>query len=332
MGQILTQEEVDALLRGMEGGDISRERADSGKRNEAWITRPYDFASHDKIVRGKLPQLDAVNERYCRLFRVRLSNMLRKMGTISYASLETLSLGNFMRSVSVPSSINIIRSEKFNISGLIILETKLVISLIDLFFGGKGGAGSGYKMEGREFTSIEQSMLEKVAVGAVKDLNEAFKPVADLDLVYVRNESNPQFTGILKDNDTVIVAEFEAGLEHVSGSVMVCLPYTLIELIKPGFGAGASGSPSSSADRKWTEQFMGHLNSVPVEISVRLGNSRLTGRQIANLKKGDVIMLDNSPDGEVEVNVQGETKFYGRAGTLGKNLAVEIIRACKGKA
>ncbi len=331
MGQILSQEEVDALLRGMEGGEISRERTDNGKLNEVWITKPYDFAARDKIVRGKLPQLDAVNERFCRLFRLRLSNMLRKMGTISYASLETLRLGNFMRSISVPSSINIIRSEKFNISALIILETKLVISLVDLFFGGKGDSGSGYKMEGREFTSIEQSMLRKVAVGAVKDLNDAFKPVVDLELNYVRNESNPQFSGIINDNDTVIVAEFEAGLEHVSGSVMICLPYMLIGLIKPSFGAQASGNSQPSADRTWTENFMGHLNSVPVEISASLGNSKLTGRQMANLKKGDVIMLDNSSDGKVAVNVQGETKFYGRVGILGKNLAVEIISTYNGR-
>ena len=330
MGQILSQEEVDALLRGMAGGDISKETTVRGKRDEIWITRPYDFAAQDKIVRGKMPQLDAVNDRFCRLFRVRLSNMLRRMGEISYASLETLKFGNFMRSISVPSSISIIRSEKFNISALIILETKLVISLVDLFFGGRGGAGNGYKMEGREFTSIEQSMLRKVADGAVKDLNEAFKPVEDLGLYYVRNESNPQFTGIINDNDTVIVAEFEAGLEHANGSVMICIPYMLIELIKPSLGAVASGASQPPADKLWTEKFKGHLKSVPVEISVELGRSKLTGRQISNLKKGDVIMLDNSPGGELEVNVQGETKFHGKAGTLGENLAVEIIRTYNG--
>jgi len=330
MGQILSQEEVDALLRGMVGGDVSKETTAKGTLDEMWITRPYDFAAHDKIVRGKMPQLDAVNDRFCRLFRVRLSNILRRMGEVSYASLETLRFGNFMRSISVPSSISIIRSEKFNISALIILETKLVISLVDLFFGGRGGAGSGYKMEGREFTSIEQGMLRKVADGAVKDLNEAFKPVEDLGLSYVRNESNPQFTGIINDNDTVIVAEFEAGLEHANGSIMICIPYKLIELIKPSLGAVTSGASSPPTDRLWTEKFRGHLNSVPIEISVGLGSSKLTGRQIANLKKGDVIMLDNSTGGELEVNVQGETKFYGKAGTLGENLAVEIVRTYEG--
>jgi flagellar motor switch protein FliM len=332
MGQILSQEEVDALLRGMVGGDVSREEAAKGTLNQVWITRPYDFAAHDKIVRGRIPQLDAVNDRFCRLFKVRLSNMLRRMGDISYASLETLRFGNFMRSISVPSSISIIRSEKFNISALIILETKLVISLVDLFFGGRGSAGSGYKMEGREFTSIEQSMLRKVASGAVKDLNEAFKPVEDLGLVYVRNESNPQFTGIINDNDTVIVAEFESGLEHANGSVMVCIPAMLIELIKPGLGAFTSSTSSPPADRLWSEKFRENLKSVPVEISVELGSSKLTGRQIGNLKRGDVIMLDNSHGGELEVSVQGETKFYGRAGTLGENMAVEIVRTYEGPA
>jgi flagellar motor switch protein FliM len=331
MGQILSQEEVDALLKGMVGGDISKDSAAKGKPDEIWITRPYDFAAQNKIVRGKLPQLDAVNDRFCKLFKVRLSNMLRRMGDISYASLETLRFGNFMRSISVPSSISIVRSEKFNISALIILETKLVISLVDLFFGGRGGAGSGYKMEGREYTSIEKGMLRKVADGVVKDLNEAFKPVEDLGFNYVRGESNPQFTGIINDNDSVIVAEFEVGLEHANGSVMICIPYMLIELIKPGLGAIVSGLSSTPPDSLWTEKFRGHLKSVPVEISVELGSSKLTGRQIANLKKGDVIMLDSSPGGELEVSVQGETKFYGKAGTLGENLAVEIVRTYEGK-
>ncbi len=331
MGQILSQEEVDALLRGMIGGDISKESSEKGNRDEIWITRPYDFAAQDKIVRGKLPQLDAVNDRFCKLFRVRLSNMLRRMGDISYASLETLRFGNFMRSISVPSSISIIRSEKFNISALIILETKLVISLVDLFFGGRGGAGSGYRMEGREFTSIEKNMLRKVADGAVKDLNEAFKPVEDLGFNYVRSESNPQFTGVINENDAVIVAEFEVGLEHANGSVMICIPYMLIELIKPGLGAVLSGLSSPPSDSLWTEKFRGNLKSVPIEISVELGSSKLTGRQIAKLKKGDIIMLENSSGGELAVSVQGETKFYGKAGTLGENLAVEIVRTYDGK-
>ncbi len=158
MGQILSQDEVDALLKGVVGGDIATEM-DVPYLDEGQIDR-FDFAAQDKVVRGRMPSLDAIHDRFARLFRNTLSSMLRKMVDITPVSLDTIKFGNFMRSLPVPSSIHVIRVEPLRGNALVIVEAKLVFGLIDSFFGGKG-AGT-MKVEGREFTAIEQRMLIKV--------------------------------------------------------------------------------------------------------------------------------------------------------------------------
>jgi flagellar motor switch protein FliM len=230
-----------------------------------------------------------------------------------------------MRSISVPSSINIIVSEKFGLNALVILESKLVIALVDVFFGGKGALG-GYRMINREFTSIELNMLKKVAEGALKDINEAFKPVAELGFAFARSESNPQFAGILNEDDQVVVAEFDIGVEQVHGSVMVCLPHALIEIVKNRFNTRRSLAISCEPGSEWTAKLKKNLKDVNVEVSLELGKSKLTPRQISTLKKGDVIMLSSSKEDELSVKVEGQAKYYGVLGRTGENIAVEITR------
>jgi flagellar motor switch protein FliM len=165
MGQILSQEEVDALLKGVVGGDIATE-TDIPSVETGQFER-FDFAAQDKVVRGRMPSLDAIHDRFARFFRNTLSSMLRKMVDITPVSLDTIKFGNFMRSLPVPSSIHIIRVEPLRGNALVIVEAKLVFGLIDSFFGGRG-AGT-MKVEGREFTAIEQRMLIKVVHSASRN-------------------------------------------------------------------------------------------------------------------------------------------------------------------
>lgn len=321
MGQILSQEEVDALLKGVVGGDIATETeipsVDSGQFER------FDFAAQDKVVRGRMPSLDAIHDRFARFFRNTLSSMLRKMVDITPVSLDTIKFGNFMRSLPVPSSIHIIRVEPLRGNALVIVEAKLVFGLIDSFFGGKG-AGT-MKVEGREFTAIEQRMLIKVVHSAIKELASSWQPVYELEMNYVRSEMNPQFAGIIPNEDVIVVAQFEVEMDEMTGNIMVCLPYMLIEPIRDRLYATFHSEEKMSVDRAWVSRLKAELLGVYVDIDVELGRAQISPRDLASLKPGNVVVLDRDINEPLTVKVQNLPKFYAKPGRIKDNLAIDVV-------
>ncbi len=322
MGQILSQDEVDALLKGVVGGDIETE-TDVLEFDESEGAQPYDFAAQDKVIRGRMPSLDAINDRFARFFRNTLSSMLRRMVDVTPVSLDTLKFGNFMRSLPVPSSIHIIRVEPLHGNALIVLETKLVFALIDSFFGGRGAGAM--KVEGREFTPIEQRILYKVVDAAIKELSSAWKPVYELDFSYVRAEMNPQFAGIIPNDDVLIVVQFDIEMEEMSGNIMFCIPYQLIEPIRDRLYASFHAEEKTNVDSAWVSRFKNELMGVNVDISVELGKTSITSRELVSLKAGDILVLDKDVQDELIVSVQDLPKYYARPGKIKDTLAVDIV-------
>ena len=322
MGQILSQEEVDALLKGVVGGDIETE-SDISVADEGEEAHAFDFAAQDKVIRGRMPSLDAINDRFARFFRNTLSSMLRRMVAVTPVSLDTLKFGNFMRSLPVPSSIHIIRVEPLRGNALIVLETKLVFALIDSFFGGRGAGAM--KVEGREFTPIEQRILYNVVDAAIKELGTSWQPVYDLEFSYVRGEMNPQFAGIIPNDDVLIVVQFDIEMEEMSGNIMVCIPYQLIEPIRDRLYASFHTEEKTNVDSAWVSRFKNELMGVNVNISAELGKTSITSRELASLKKGDVLVLDKDVQDELLVSVQDLPKFHARPGKIKDTLAVDIV-------
>ncbi len=323
MGQILTQEEVDALLKGVIGGDIPTET--EVPPHDGGDFQKFDFAAQDKVVRGRMPSLDAIHDRFARFFRNTLSSMLRKMVDITPVSLDTIKFGNFMRSLPVPSSIHILRVDPLRGNALVIVETKLVFALIDSFFGGKGSGSM--KVEGREFTAIEQRMLHKVVHAAVKDLVNSWQPVYELELHYVRSEMNPQFAGIIPNEDVIVVAQFEVEMDEMTGSIMVCMPYMLIEPIRDRLYATFHSEEKAAVDTAWVNRLKQELMGIYVDLEVELGRARLSPRELSSLKPGNVVVLDKDLTEPLVVNVQKLPKFYARAGKVKDNLAIDIVSA-----
>jgi len=322
MGQILSQEEVDALLKGVVGGDVETETAMlSEKDGEDALL--YDFAAQDKVIRGRMPSLDAINDRFARFFRNTVSNMLRRMVDITPVSLDTLKFGNFMRSLPVPSSIHIIRVEPLRGNALIVLETKLVFALVDNFFG--GGGTSTMKVEGREFTAIEQKILQNVVASAMKELTNAWQPVYTLDFSYVRAEMNPQFAGIIPNEDVLIVVQFDVELEETSGNVMICIPYMLIEPIRDRLYASFHSEEKANVDTTWVNRLKNELMGVYVDLAVEMGKTSITSRELASLRPGNVLVLDKDVNDSLIVKVQDLPKFYAKPGKIKDNMAVDIV-------
>ena len=318
MAQILSQEEVDALLRGVTDGEIETETEEAV--DESGIVS-YDLTSQERIIRGRMPTLDIINQRFTRLFRNSLSSTLRKVLDVSTVSTDTVKFGEFIKSLPVPASLHIFKMEPLRGFALFIAESKLVFALVDTFFGGGGNVSM--KIEGRDFTTIEQRMIKKVVLMALEDLEKAWKPVHSVNISFVRSEVNPQFAAIVPPTDVVVVILFEIEMDQVSGTITVCLPYSTIEPIIGKLKAGFQ-SDQLEVDQLWIKRLRERMLEAQVEVVVELGKATITSKDLVNFKVGDVIQLDNDVNDELNVKVEGVSKFRGYPGTMKGSNAVQV--------
>jgi flagellar motor switch protein FliM len=319
MAKILTQDEVDALLKGMGGGEVETETDQNN--DEAGITR-YDLTNQDRIIRGRMPTLEIINDRFARFFRQTMSTALRKVIDISAFSIDMIKFGEFMRALPVPTSLHIFKAEPLRGHAIMVIETKLVFNLVDSFF---GGSGRGYiKVEGRDFTPIESRLIVKVIKMALEDLEKAWNPVHPLTLSYVRGETNPQFASVVAPTEVVLVVKFEVELEQTVGTLIICLPYSTIEPIRSKLYAGFQ-SDQLEVDTAWINRFIERVREAEVNLKVDLGRARITAEELMNLTEGDIIMLNHDVKEPLDVNVEGVPKFKVFIGTSRGQKAVRIV-------
>lgn len=319
VNKILAQDEVDALLRGLSGGDIDT-GSDVPEDNSGVVS--FDIANQDRIIRGRMPVLEIVNDRFSRLCTNSLTNTVRKRVEVNPLSIDMTKFGDFMRNLPVPTSINIFKMDPLRGNALMVVDARLVFALVESFFGGQG---SQPKIEGREFTRIEQSVVDRVIKIALDNMEESWRPVHDVSLELVRSEINPQVAAIVPPSDVVVVITFEVELESAVGSLIVCLPYATIEPIRSKLHASFQ-TERLEVDHAWVARLKERLMETPVELKVRFGDTQITGNQLLRLKEGDVILLDTDTDDLLEVTVAGVSKFWGISGTVKGNKAFQIIR------
>lgn len=319
MSKILEQDEVDALLRGLSGGDVETETEipedDSG-------VVAFDLANQDRIIRGRMPVLEIVNDRFARLCTNALANTMRKRVDINPISIDMSKFGDFMRSLPVPTSISIFKMDPLRGNALLVVDSRLVFALVENFF---GGAGSQPKVEGRDFTPIEQAIVERVVKIALANMEESWKPVHEVHVEMVRTEVNPQFAAIVPPSDVVIVVTFEVELENAIGSLIVCLPYATMEPIRSKLHASFQ-SERLEVDHVWINRFKERLMETPVEMVVRLGRTTISGRQLLYLQEGDIILLDTDEDELLEAEVEGVRKFKGLPGRVKGNKSFQVVK------
>jgi flagellar motor switch protein FliM len=318
MNKILAQDEVDALLRGLSGGSIETETSET---DDSGIVS-FDLANQDRIIRGRMPVLEIINDRFSRLCTNALTNTVRKRVELNPISIDMAKFGDFMRALPVPTSINIFKMDPLRGSALLIVDARLVFALVENFFGGQG---SQPKIEGREFTRIEQAVVEKVARIVLSKMEESWQPVHEVSMELVRSEINPQFAAIVPPSDVVVVITFEVELETAIGSFVICLPYATIEPIRSKLHASFQ-TERLEVDHAWVSRLKERLMETPVEMKVRFGDTHITGNQLLHLKIGDVILLDTDTDDLLEVTVAGVTKYWAVSGAMKGNKAIQIIR------
>jgi len=314
--EILSQDEIDALLRGIEGGEVETETAEAPSG-----IRPYDFTSQEKIVRGKMPSLDIINERLARSFRISLASDIRKIVDVVNVNVNITKFYDFLRSVPFPSSLNIIRLEPLRGFSLVAFDAPMIFTLIEFYF---GGTGKGYyKPEGREFTPIEQRIIHKVVMMFLESMEEAWKPVFPINPHYVRTEMNPQFVTIVTPVDVVIEIEFILEIETRECRIMVCIPYSSVEPIKDKLYS-AFLADRDEMDMKWIGRIKAQIKQAPILIEGVLGKVTIDFKTLLNLKTGDVITLQRRIDEDIDLLVEGIPKFKGKLGTFKGNYAIKI--------
>lgn len=312
---ILSQDEIDALLNGVDSGAVDT----SAGNDPPGSTRRYDFTSQDRIVRGRLPTLEMVNERFARNFRVTVFNMLRRSPSISVEGVEMLKFSEYIHSLFMPSNLNMVKIKPLRGTALVVMSPKLVYTLVENFFGGDGRFHT--KIEGRDFTATEMRLVHKVLDAAFNDLEKAWEPVFKLKFSFMGSEVNPHFANIVSPNEVVAVSTVHIELEGGAGNLQVVLPYSMIEPIRDLLDAGVQ-SDNSDQDERWAAAVREDIKSAPVTVSVRLISLGLRLRDINDFKAGDILPFD-MPE-TVCARVGGVPVFNGKYGLHRGKQAVRI--------
>jgi len=327
MAQVLSQDEVDALLSAVnEDGEpegSAGEGAFATEEETQENIQPYDLTNQDRVIRGRMPILEIIYERFIRQFRVSLSNSLRKISTISMISTDLLKFGEFVNTLPIPSCMCIMRFNELRGPALIVFESKLAYAIIDSYFGGTDRPFT--KIEGKEFTSIELSFMRRVMDMAINDLEEAWAPVHRIDAQYSRTEINPQFVGVVPPSDVIITTTFEVEFESASGTIMVVIPYSTIEPIKQKLSSSFQ-SENDVVDTLWTRSLQDHVQNAEATAIVKLGETDMTIGDLVSLQIGDVIPLSQEVSGELDLEIEGANKLKCLIGTYKGNRAVQVTR------
>lgn len=330
MNQVLSQSEVDALLAAVSegelagGGDGAGGGGAGGGAADDRVVVVYDLTSQDRIIRGRLPQLDVIYEKFMRSFRVSLSSALRKIAALNHASTDFLKFGEFINTLPMPTCMSVLRFNALRGSALLVIESKLAYALVDSFFGGDDRPYT--KIEGKDFTPIELSIVKKVVELAIDDLEQAWASVERIDCSFVRTEVNPQFVGIVPPTDVVIASTFDVELENANGTITLVIPYSTIEPIKQKLQSGFQVESDQTDKKLWAGIFQEQLMETDIDVRVDLGETEITLRELMGMKPGDVISLDQDANGEFAVQIEGVPKFKGFYGINHGSVAIQVTK------
>jgi len=315
VSDLLSQDEIDALLHGVDDGDIDLEE-EGTPSGEA---RSYDFSAQDRIVRGRMPTLEMVNERFARYLRISLFNFMRKSSEVTVNGVQMIKFSEYVHSLFVPTSLNMVRIKPLRGTSLFTFEAKLVFALVDNFFGGDGRYHA--KIEGREFTPTERRIVQLLLNQVFIDLAEAWSPVYKVNFEYLDSEVNPAMATIVSPSEVVVVSSFTIELEGGQGNFHVCMPYSMLEPIRDKLDAGVQ-TDRDDVDHRWLQSLREEIMAVDIDIDAKLVEKQVTVNDILAMQAGDIIPIE-MPD-EVVVNAGGLPSFRAEYGVSRGNAALKI--------
>ena len=318
MQDLLSQDEIDALLHGVDDGDIDT----YDEVDEAGV-KDYDLASQDRIVRGRMPTLEMINERFARYTRISLFNLLRRNADVSTGGVQIMKFGEYIHTLYVPTSLNLVKMRPLRGTGLFILDAKLVFKLVDNFFGGEGRHA---KIEGREFTPTETRIVQMVLDQVFHDMKEAWHAVLKVDFEYLSSEVNPAMANIVSPSEVVVISTFHIELDGGGGELHMALPYSMIEPIRDVLDAGVQ-SDIDDVDERWVNALQEDIKEVFVPVNTTVARRRVSLREVAKFKAGDIIPVE-LPE-FLTVTANGIPVYNATMGTRDGKLALKIQSRAK---
>lgn len=313
--QILSQDEVDALLQGITG--------ESQKLDEAPVddgaVRNYDLASQERIVRGRMPTMEIINERFARNIRIGLFNFIRKSPEISIGSIKVQKYSAFLREIVVPTNFNIVSVRPLRGSGLIVCDPTLVFAVIDALFGGAGKYHT--RIEGRDFSPTEQRIIGRLVDVITAEYKKAWTGIYPLELDYQRSEMQPQFANIATPSEIVVASSFTLEIGDASGTIHFCIPYATLEPIRDVLYSTIQGD-AAEPDRRWVNLMKQQIQSAEVELIAELAQAPATVEQLLSFKVGDFVELDLHQ--AIQAKVVGVPVFDCHYGTSNGKYALKV--------
>ena len=311
---LLSQDEIDALLHGVDSGAVETEPPP-----EPGEARNYDFASQDRIVRGKLPTLEMINERFARTLRIGIYNLLHRSAELSVKGIDLLRFGEYMHSLQVPTNLNLVKMKPLRGTALVVYEPRLVFTLVDNFFGGGGKYPA--RIEGREFTPTEMRVIQLLLKQTFADLVESWAPVMPVEFEYLNSEVNPHFANIISPREYIVVSRFNIELDGGGGEMHVAFPYAMLEPIREQLDAGVQ-SDRIERDEGWMRAMRAQLQDAQVELSSAIAQRQISLRELSRLKVGDVIPIELPRT--VTLQVEQMPLFSGEFGVHNGRNAVKV--------
>ncbi len=312
--EVLSQDEVDALLQGFNGDSAEEE----SKQPEEGV-RSYDLARQERIVRGRMPTLEVINERFARLLRIGIFNFMRRTPEVAINPIRVIKYGEFIRNLVVPTNLNVVHMKPLRGSALIIIEPSLVFNIIDNLFGSDGRYHT--RIEGRDFTLTEQRIIQRVLNVVFTEYQKAWEPIHPVEFEFVRAEMHTQFANIANPSEVVVTSTFNLDLGGKSGDIHFCFPYSMLEPIRDVLYSMIQGE-SAEPDKRWLRMLTKQVQIAEVELVVRLADVPVELRQVLNMKAGDVVRFDLPK--LVSAEVDGVPLFNCTYGTVDGRYAVKI--------
>lgn len=282
--EFMSQEEVDALLKGVTG-EVDQVSDDSKPAG----VRPYNIATQERIVRGRMPGLEIINDRFARLLRVGIFNFMRRSAEISVGPVKVQKYSEFTRNLPIPTNLNLVHVKPLRGTSLFVFDPNLVFFVVDNLFGGDGRFHT--RVEGREFTQTEQRIIHKLLTLVFEHYSASWKSVRPLQFEFMRSEMHTQFANVATPNEIVIVTQFTIEFGSTGGTLHICMPYSMIEPIRDQLSSPIQGE-ALEVDRRWVRVLSQQVQSAEVELTVELAEIRSSFERLLNMRKGDVLPID----------------------------------------
>jgi len=318
---LLSQDEIDALLHGVDDvEEDSPSGGEGGGDGEDGSHVHFDFSSQDRIVRGRMPTLELVNERFARHLRISLFNMLRHTAEVSINGVQMLKFGEYVHTLFVPTSLNMVRFRPLKGTALVTMEARLVFILVENFFGGDGRYHA--KIEGREFTPTERRIIQMLLKIIFEDYHDAWAPVMNAEFEYLDSEVNPAMANIVSPTEVIVINSFHIELDGGGGDFHIAMPYSMLEPIRELLDAGVQ-SDKEDTDSRWGQALEEEIMDVKVEINAKVADKEVSLRDIIHFEAGDILPIELPPS--LLVSVEGLPTYRATLGQSNDHLALKIV-------